>query len=230
VVNPVMRSVWAAFLCAALAACGGSTESDSHGTGGGGAPSGGGTTASGGTTSSGGTTASGGTQNLGGGGTGVGGGNCFPGSKVCPNASGQLVCLTSIQPETGCDSTGCDPCAVPHAGAVCDSAGQCAVGTCEAGWADCNGDSADGCEVSLDNSLQHCGNCATDCFAEHGPNWACVAGQCEIVCAGPPNLFDCDGDPANGCEVDALTDPMNCGFCGNVCQFGPCINGSCATP
>ncbi len=43
---------------------------------------------------------------------------------------------------------------------------------------------------------------------------------------------DCDGDLANGCEVDTGSDPTNCGGCGQRCTVdnatAACINGVCA--
>jgi hypothetical protein len=46
------------------------------------------------------------------------------------------------------------------------------------------------------------------------------------------NHSDCDGDPTNGCEVDVLTSPENCGFCGLSCtspagELGKCDMGRC---
>lgn len=40
-------------------------------------------------------------------------------------------------------------------------------------------------------------------------------------------LLDCDGDPANGCEVDPRTNPDHCGSCGRSCQGGACVDGAC---
>lgn len=46
-----------------------------------------------------------------------------------------------------------------------------------------------------------------------------------------PNFADCNGNPVDGCERHLLTDPSNCGGCGNVCIFpnavGACASGSC---
>ena len=32
-----------------------------------------------------------------------------------------------------------------------------------------------------------------------------------------PGFADCDGDQANGCEVNLFTDAFNCGSCGTSC-------------
>jgi hypothetical protein len=45
---------------------------------------------------------------------------------------------------------------------------------CTAGFADCNGDSTDGCETDLGNDAAHCGSCAHDCLGS-----ACSKGLCE---------------------------------------------------
>ena len=49
-------------------------------------------------------------------------------------------------------------------------------------------------------------------------------GNCIAVCL--EGYGDCNLDEADGCEVLLLTDPGNCGACGNVCQ-NACSQGSC---
>jgi sugar lactone lactonase YvrE len=46
-----------------------------------------------------------------------------------------------------------------------------------------------------------------------------------LVCAPP--TADCDGNPANGCEVNLSNDPSNCGMCTYSCGGGSCVNGAC---
>nr|WP_246357189.1 Ig-like domain-containing protein [Pyxidicoccus fallax] len=56
-----------------------------------------------------------------------------------------------------------------------------------------------------------------------GNRSACVSFE-----AGCPVGFeDCDGDPANGCEVDLMRDEANCGACGTVCGGAPSANAVC---
>jgi hypothetical protein len=58
---------------------------------------------------------------------------------------------------------------------------------------------------------------------------ACKA-EVTVICEA--NRSDCDGDPSNGCEVDILTSPESCGFCGLRCtsptgEPGKCDMGRC---
>ncbi|MEZ4294383.1 MAG: VWA domain-containing protein [Polyangiaceae bacterium] len=97
---------------------------------------------------------------------------------------------------------------------------------CVAGAADCNGDPADGCEVSLLSDVNHCGTCDTVCSGGAGVPPSCVVGECGLEC--PPSSGNCDKDPANGCEANLKNDAENCGGCGVSCMGEPCIDGSCA--
>jgi hypothetical protein len=161
--------------------------------------------------------------------TKVGGGDCFPGSKVCPNAKGELVCLDSKTPDTGCPSgTACAPCVTPHATPTCDlTSGACAVATCDTGYQDCNGDGSDGCETNQDKDPSHCGDCFQDCILANGPDWLCDAGTCVQNTCVPTTTADCDGDSSDGCETDLVGDVNNCSYCGHVCAL-PHASAKCA--
>jgi len=43
----------------------------------------------------------------------------------------------------------------------------------------------------------------------------------------PANTADVNNNPADGCEVNLLTNPSNCGSVGNVCASGTCNSGTC---
>ena len=59
----------------------------------------------------------------------------------------------------------------------------------------------------------------------------CTASQCGWVCAD--GYDDCNGNAADGCEIDVANDVANCGSCDNDCppvDHGTpgCASGTCA--
>ena len=98
------------------------------------------------------------------------------------------------------------------------------VSGCTAGFGDCDGSARNGCETDLSTSLAHCGACGATCsiVAFDVVGSTCAQGRCQPVCELAH--VDCDGNPANGCEVNTLFDAQNCGACGVVC---PCSGGAC---
>ncbi len=79
---------------------------------------------------------------------------------------------------------GCDdrcPNAGPNQLRLCKK-GLCAF-ECASGFADCNGDPSDGCEVDLKKHPEHCGACGNSCDIAAGQ--PCVSGKCLMV--------ECDG-------------------------------------
>ena len=85
--------------------------------------------------------------------------------------------------------------------AFCDG-GSCA---CQEDFGNCQGGWSDGCETSLADDEHHCGDCGTDCLDT-------VANAGGIFCAGGscfyhdclPGFGDCNGQPADGCELHLL--------------------------
>jgi hypothetical protein len=53
---------------------------------------------------------------------------------------------------------------------------------------------------------------------------ACLGSQCGFACDG--SHADCNGLPDDGCEVDVVSDALNCGGCGIHCH-GNCVQGAC---
>jgi Cys-rich repeat protein len=163
------------------------------------------------------------------------GGACVAGcsaSRGCPSGEtccgGACVDLMANPVSCGvCDNR----CGLPNAVAFC-RAGACAVGTCAGGFADCDLAPTNGCEVNAQTDLDHCGTCATVCpTGAHVAARTCVVGRCGITC--DVGFADCNGDPADGCEVDLVTTAARCGACGTVCPARPhaapaCVSRSCA--
>jgi hypothetical protein len=175
--------------------------------------------------------------------------NCGQCGKVCSNNHGTPGCASgncSIACSSGwgnCDGNilnGCEKdvtndvnncggcnnvCPVrPNARPTC--AGGACGSECLLGYANCNGNAVDGCEVDTDNDANNCGSCATVCRLPRATA-ACSGGAC-VVSACAAGYGDCDGSAATGCETNTQSDPANCGRCGNVCPGNLCVAGACA--
>ncbi len=111
-----------------------------------------------------------------------------------------------------------------NAAAACN-AGACGF-ACNAGFADCDGDASNGCEVDLATSAANCGRCARACPSRANAAPACVDGQCDLTCS--TSFADCDGAPSNGCEVDTRVTAIHCGACGSSCPAGANSSPTCA--
>ncbi|MBI5516821.1 MAG: hypothetical protein HY909_23755 [Deltaproteobacteria bacterium] len=158
---------------------------------------------------------------------GVCGLRCDPGFGDCDGEPGN-----GCETDTSSNSLHCGACrmacAFPGAGARCD-AGRCVRTTCAAGRGDCDGNSANGCETDTAASADHCGGCGARCALPNATA-RCAGSRCAVAsCVA--GFGDCDGNPANGCEVNFATDPLHCGSCPLACSASngapSCVGGSC---
>ncbi len=169
-------------------------------------------------------------------------GNVCPGSQVCAAGrclaacpSGQTACNRTCFDLTS-DATNCGACAVRCAtshGTPSCMAGACRVGACNAGWGDCNGDPADGCETSL-RSFSHCGTCTRACVAGQGCNrmGACVAAGSAGTCGAADDFVAC---PSTGvhcpafstCSADSSACLSQSGYVPVHCTTGIPCSASC---
>jgi hypothetical protein len=128
-----------------------------------------------------------------------------------------------------------------HANYACQN-GQPTITGCLTGWADGNGVVSDGCEVDL-NTASNCGAVgqAIPLDGTNHANYACQNGQPTITSCSP-GWTDGNGDWHDGCEVNVLNDPSNCGGVGikipangtnnanYACVLGNVVIASCVPP
>ncbi len=146
-------------------------------------------------------------------------GMCSEGFADC-----NMRAMDGCEANTADDTANCgrcgNACPVPaNAMAAQCNNGRC-IFTCNPGFADCNDNAMDGCEVNLNATATHCGMCRNACPTRPNASApACTMGRCDVTCeAGRGN---CDGMQENGCERDVTGDVNNCGRCGEVCPCAP---------
>lgn len=166
--------------------------------------------------------------------------NGFPG---CLGSSCVASCVVGFQDCDGNDTNGCEAdirsdathcgacgraCAPAHATGMC-AMGACRVTACTTGFADCDGDPSNGCEVDTQSDPSHCGGCATMCSVANATA-SCTAGACGVnTCTA--GFGNCDGNAMNGCETNTNTTVTDCGACGRACALAnataSCTAGAC---
>ena len=127
------------------------------------------------------------------------------------------ACVDSRRDPAHCGACGQRCAAGGNATAACQS-GACVL-VCPAGWTDCDGDAANGCETDTVADHENCGGCGRSC----GSGGACLAGRCNACPSGTTRW--CSG---HGCTNTLNGDPANCGGCGMACPTGAiCQNNGC---
>lgn len=124
--------------------------------------------------------------------SGLGNGMPCPDGHCC---NGACVSNRSVN---SC-GTSCSPCtARANTFAGCD--GTACTYACYAGFGDCDGNAANGCETGTVQSMQHCGGCNLACQPANASNGRCAGGTCTYE-ACTIGYRDCDNTSRNGCEA-----------------------------
>jgi len=147
-------------------------------------------------------------------------GTCSDTQKSCNG-----TCVSKFDPNAGCATAICTPCAAATNAAPSCKAGGCSF-SCNDGFSDCDGNPANGCEGNTASDAMNCGKCGDPCGTANTVNPAlCTAGKCSFSCK--PRFGHCGATNATGCETNLDTDQLNCGECGHSCLGGKCTLGKC---
>jgi hypothetical protein len=154
--------------------------------------------------------------------------SCPTGQKECGAA-----CVPNDDPTTGCAAATCNACSTANSLPTCRN-GACAT-NCAAGFGDCAGGTADGCEQDL-TDVHHCGGCRNDCALQGSAGgFGCAsrrcgcssddqcrvgAGQGTVTCNTTTRTCVCDASecrPGEACERQGASQRCRCnggGGCG----------------
>jgi alpha-tubulin suppressor-like RCC1 family protein len=162
----------------------------------------------------------------------------IPSAPVCASSTTvRSFSLPGMCTGGSCGYTQSDrTCSLPNATSSC-SGGRCVVSSCATGFADCDGDAGNGCEVDTRSDAIRCGGCFTACsFPNAVP--ACSSGTCMIasclsgyhLCS--PSCVSNLSPSSCGSSCAPCSAPMNgtatCNgtTCGFTCNTGYAPSGS----
>lgn len=177
--------------------------------------------------------------------------NCGACGAACSIANGQPACSGGVCAVASCDAgfddcntspgDGCEintnvsvgdcggcgiTCSIANGAPAC-SGGACAVASCNLGFANCNNNPADGCEINTTNSASSCGVCGNVCPGVANGAPGCSASVCGVG-GCDAGFANCNGQAIDGCEVNTTNNANNCGACGNQCGM-VCVGNVAAT-
>lgn len=146
------------------------------------------------------------------------GGNCACGQTGGPCPADRTCCSGSCSDLNDLSHCGaCDsPCQPQNVASASCSQGICTYDQCNAGFYDCDGNRANGCETA--SGLDDCGGCDDACTSQalypNTTGHSCPAGVCLYQCV--LGFADCDAG-TGGCET-ALGTVQNCSACFDACD------------
>ncbi|MFZ4857114.1 MAG: hypothetical protein ACOYL3_12030 [Desulfuromonadaceae bacterium] len=173
--------------------------------------------------------------------------NCGVCGSRCVYANGYGACSSGVcqlsycsagyancdqNPNTGCETnlmnsaSNCgacgNTCSLPNSLSYCQG-GACGISYCLAGFSNCDGLIANGCETNTMTSTANCGACGRSCTAANGTA-ACSQGACSVASCNV-SFYNVDGLAANGCECFA----PGLNACGTATSLGAMSTGAVQT-
>ena len=147
--------------------------------------------------------------------------NCGISSCTAGHANCNGLYADGCEVSTATDLANCggcnNVCAPARATPSC-AAGLCGVQSCNSGFANCNTQVSDGCEVNTNSDLANCGGCNASCTVANGTP-QCLGGTCGVLgCTAP--FANCNALASDGCETNTTNSLVNCGACNVVCEIG----------
>lgn len=171
------------------------------------------------------------------------GGACTGG--VCANScpAGQTLCgSTCVNLQNDPNNCGfCNDVCKPNNDTPACVSGACSVLSCSPGFANCNNNAIDGCEVNTTNDPNNCGGCGIACISGQScTNSACVGspigGPCSSNAACASNICDfvtstCVGNLCVDQRKDGAETDIDCGggTCATCAVGQSCLNNSDCT-
>jgi hypothetical protein len=110
-----------------------------------------------------------------------------------------LLALVGCSSKSEAPETPAAGCVLPGATSERNASGDCVIVDCDSDFADCDGEDANGCEVSLLDTTEHCGECDNSCTAGN-VELACVDGACSGMFRCSSGYFNLNGNETDGCE------------------------------
>jgi Stigma-specific protein, Stig1 len=155
-------------------------------------------------------------------------GSCSSGQTLCNN-----ICVDLQNDLNNCGTCG-NTCTFINGNGSCLQ-GQCVITRCTKGFDDCDRSRENGCETNLLTDWKNCGYCGriTTSICGVSSQYNGRQSYCSQGYSTECNAWfaDCDHDPANACEKNIRSDPMNCGCCNHVCTATQiCSDGVCKNP
>jgi len=107
--------------------------------------------------------------------------------------------------------------------------GEAVITSCVSPYADGNKSTSDGCEINLSTDTKNCGSLGNAVPASGTNNaiYGCANGTI-VLTSCLSGFANGDGQVSNGCEINVLTDPNNCGSVGRKVPVSGYLNANWA--